>query len=96
MERWEYTKEKYTPRIADMSNQTYDRRQQGQLIAQAKGSIKRLDDKRYIVNSQSGSGSYNIHITELGFVCSCPDHVYRGVKCKHIHAIDVLRKLVKK
>ncbi|MFL6382148.1 MAG: SWIM zinc finger family protein [Nitrososphaeraceae archaeon] len=24
----------------------------------------------------------------MGFVCSCPDYVYRGTKCKHIHAVE--------
>ena len=62
------------------------RQQQGQLIAHARGSIKRLDDRSYLVHSQSGS--YNIHMTELGFVCSCANHLFRGVKCKRIHAVD--------
>jgi putative transposase len=34
----------------------------------------------------------------LGWVCSCPDHTYRGVKCKHIHAVEfsfALREQVK-
>src|ERR687887_160867 len=81
-----------------MSKQITDRQQQGQLIAQAKGAIKRLDDKNYVVASQSNNGSYNIQVNELGFVCSCPDHVYRGVKCKHIHAVELsfaIRKEVK-
>jgi hypothetical protein len=32
--------------------------------------------------------SYEVQLTELGFVCSCADHMYRGVKCKHIHAVE--------
>ena len=77
----------------DMSKQqqVHDRKRQGELIAKAKGSIKRLDDRNYIVNSQSGDGLYTIQLTELGFVCSCADHVYRGVKCKHIIAIELVR-----
>jgi len=63
-------------------------KQQGQLIAQAEGSVKRLDDKNYVVTSQSGNDSYNVQLTELGFICSCADHVYRGVKYKHIHAVE--------
>jgi uncharacterized Zn finger protein len=64
------------------------RRQQGELIDQTKGSIKKLDDKNYVIDCQSGNDSYNIQLTSLGFVCSCPDSKYRGVKCKHIHAIE--------
>jgi hypothetical protein len=47
------------------------RREQGELIAQTKGSIKILDDRNYVVNSQSGNGFYNVQLTESGFVCSC-------------------------
>ena len=64
------------------------REQQGELIARAKGSIKRLDDKTYIVHSQSGNDSYIIQLTESDFVCSCPDFMYRSVKCKHIHDVE--------
>ena len=73
----------------DMSKQqqVHDRKRQGELIAKAKGSIKRLDDRNYVVNSQSGNGFYNIQLTQSGITCSCPDYVYRGIKCKHIHAI---------
>lgn len=61
----------------------------GQTIAHLDGQVKRVDDIHYTVNSQSGNGSYNVHYTELGFVCSCHDHLYRGVKCKHIHAVEL-------
>jgi hypothetical protein len=64
------------------------RKQQGELVAQTKGLIKRLDDKNYLLNSQSGSGSYDIHLAQGGFVCSYPDYMYRSIKCKHIHAIE--------
>jgi transposase-like protein len=80
------------------SQTTANRQQQGELIAQTKGSVKRINDVNYIVASQSGNTSYNIQLTELGFVCSCPDHIYRGIKCKHIHAVEfsfALREQVK-
>ena len=64
------------------------RKHQGELIAQAKGSIRILDDRNYIVNSQSGNDSYHVQLTEHGANCSCPDYSFRGVKCKHIHAIE--------
>jgi len=54
------------------------RRQQGELIDQTKGSIKKLDESNYVVNSQSGKGSYHI---DLSFMCSCADHLYRSIKC---------------
>jgi putative transposase len=70
--------------------QLIDREEQGRIIAKMNGSIKRINDTSYIVNSQSGNTStYNVNTTQLGWVCSCPDHVYRGVKCKHIYAVEI-------
>ena len=80
-----------------MSKQINRCEQQGYLIAEIKGSIKRIDDLTYVVSSQSGNGSYEVLSTELGWVCSCPDHTFRGVKCKHIYAVELsfaLRKEV--
>lgn len=46
--------------------------------------------------SQSGNGDYDIIATELGFRCSCPEFIFREVKCKHIHAVEVSFALRKK
>ena len=73
------------------------REENGQRIANTTNQIKRLDAYSYKVNSQSGNGEYDIISTELGWVCSCPDHMFRGVKCKHIFAVEfslALRKRV--
>jgi transposase-like protein len=80
-----------------MSKQLIDRKQQGYLITQMNGSIKRLSETGYTVRSQSGNGTYEINSTNLGWKCSCADHTYRGVKCKHIFAVEIsfaLRKEV--
>ncbi len=82
-----------------MPIRTVNREQQGQLIAQNNGSVKRINEKEYVVNSQSNGGTYHVHMSGLGWVCSCPDHKFRGVKCKHIHAVEfsfALREQVKK
>jgi transposase-like protein len=52
-----------------------------------KGAISRLDEHTYHVRSQSGNGSYVVMSTEFGWKCSCPDHQYQHVTCKHIIAI---------
>jgi hypothetical protein len=54
----------------------------GFLIAETSGAIKRINDTKYIVKSQNGNGDYDVCSTDLGWVCSCPDHKFRGVKCK--------------
>jgi putative transposase len=72
-----------------MSKQLIDRQEQGRIISEMNGSVNRISEKSYIVNSQSGNGSYNVNANELGWNCSCPDHVYRGVKCKHVYAVEL-------
>jgi transposase-like protein len=66
----------------------------GQEIAKLEGQIKRLDDSVYQVNSQSGHGLYTVvNGGKYGWRCSCPDHIYREVKCKHIWAVEFSLKL---
>ena len=80
-----------------MSKTAINRQQQGFLIAETTGSIKRINEKSYVVKSQNGNGDYEVCSTDLGWVCSCPDHKFRGVKCKHIFAVEIsfaLRKEV--
>ena len=62
----------------------------GQEITKVEGQVKRLDDSTYEVKSQSGHGLYTVvkdnHLR--AWRCSCPDHIYREVKCKHIWAVE--------
>jgi putative transposase len=78
---------------------TEQRLQKGKSIATKPNQIARIDDHTYKVKSQSSDNEYEVLNTELGMICSCSDHIYRGVKCKHIHAVELsqtLRKEVKK
>jgi transposase-like protein len=66
----------------------------GKEIAIASNQIERVDPLNYLVKSQSGRGFYTVHSdTPDGWQCSCPDHVYRDVKCKHIWAVEFSLKL---
>ena len=65
----------------------------GLQIAQLKDQIQRIDDGTYKVSSQSGNGKYDVLSTERGWTCSCPDHRFRQVCCKHIHAVEISRKM---
>jgi transposase-like protein len=63
-------------------------------IAKAKESqISRIDHATYKVLSQSGNGEYAICLSEDEWQCECPDHRFRGVKCKHIWAVEFSLKL---
>jgi putative transposase len=69
------------------------REQKGQELAQLKDNIKRLDERNYQVKSLTRDEVYKILITSIGWVCSCADHMFRGVKCKHIYAVEFSLKL---
>lgn len=63
-------------------------------IAKAKESqISRIDHATYEVLSQSGNGEYVVCLSEDEWRCECPDHRFRGVKCKHIWAGEFSLKL---
>jgi len=57
------------------------------------GEIVRLDHDLYSVKSQSRDEYYQVIKTESGWRCSCPDHVWRDQKCKHIFAVEISGKL---
>jgi len=65
----------------------------GQEIARHEGQIKRIDAQTYQVSSQSGHGLYTVVKNVRDWRCSCLDHIYREVKCKHIWAVEFSLKL---
>ena len=69
------------------------REERGKMIASKQNQIVRLDDLRYTVRSQSSNKVYEVVSTERGWNCACPDHTYRNVCCKHIHAVEISRKM---
>ena len=60
-----------------------DREQRGLQIVNLNGQIKRINAYSYKVKSQSENGDYEILNSEVGWIRSCPDHKFRGLKCKH-------------
>jgi transposase-like protein len=72
-----------------MASNEESRRERGQAIAKGEGQVVRLDEFSYEVKSQSGNGDYAVLSTERGWICSCPDHIYRDAKCKHIWAVEL-------
>ncbi len=77
-----------------MSKQQVNREESGRLL---QANVKRIDERNYQVKSLTRDEIYKILITSIGWVCSCADHMFRGVKCKHIYAVEFsleLRKTV--
>ena len=65
------------------------REMRGKAIAEQPNQVKRVSGNLYKVNSQSGNGEYKVERTSVGWSCSCPDHTYRDMKCKHIWAVEI-------
>lgn len=66
------------------------REQRGLQIA----AVCRLQRKGgvWLVPSQSGNGKYTVCPDPSDPHCTCPDHETRGVKCKHIFAVEFVQK----
>ena len=77
-----------------MESHNCDRISKGKEIAENPNvQILRLDDHHYTVKSQTTNRKYDVIATEGGFICTCPDHKYRKICCKHIHAIEFSIKI---
>jgi transposase len=61
------------------------------IVIAARCKIDRRGDA-WIVPSQSGPGKYAVHLDGDSSSCTCPDHDLRGVKCKHIFAVEIVSK----
>jgi len=69
------------------------RQQKGVAILAKGNQIRRIDACTYSVASQSGNGNYIVQRHGLAWKCECPDFFYRGMICKHIHAVAFSLKL---
>lgn len=49
--------------------------------------MKKIGSHTWRVKSQSGNKSYLVIKDGSEWRCECPDHQFRGVICKHIHAV---------
>jgi transposase-like protein len=65
----------------------------GRMIAEKPDQVQRMDERFYKVASQNGHGMYDVVKTKTGWICSCLDHVYRKVRCKHIWAVQFSLKI---
>jgi len=77
-----------------MENLENSREWKGSEIAKGKeNQISRIDATTYRVLSQSGNGEYAVCLSEDEWRCECPDHRFRGVKCKHIWTVEFSLKM---
>ena len=62
--------------------------QRGEKIAS--DDIVQINSSSFFVKSQTGSSGYSVTLAGQSWICDCPDHKYRQVECKHIHAVKSL------
>lgn len=62
------------------------REERGRAIAE-RSRIRRKGHE-WIVPSASHAGTYRVDLSNEPPTCSCPDFETRGVRCKHIHAVE--------
>ena len=61
----------------------------GLTILAQPSQVKKIDARTYRVKSQSKRGSYLVVRDGSEWRCECPDNRFRGVECKHIHAVKM-------
>ncbi len=74
-------------------NKTITRKLRGRQITDKPDQITKIDDSHYMVKSQSRDYTHDIISTEHGWSCTCEDHQFRKIYCKHIHAVEISIKL---
>jgi len=74
--------------------QTTTRQMKALTIVGQSDQIKRINHVTYKVKSQSSDEWYDVrHEYKHGWTCTCPDHIYRHVECKHILSVFVSKEL---
>lgn len=72
--------------------ETNPRQEKGKQIA-LKSDLIRVSDYHYHVHSQTTNRDYDVVLVDENWTCTCPDHKFRHVCCKHIHAIEFSIKI---
>ena len=67
------------------------RLQKAKIILSRENGVQELDPFHYLVQSQSGVGSYHVQWNGEWWVCNCPDFIKNGhiEPCKHAIAVDL-------
>lgn len=65
--------------VMRMATVVLSREEKGRLIAETANSIMHVAERFFKVSSQSGHGMYNVTKKKesSGWLCDCPDFVYR-------------------
>ena len=69
-----------------MATQILTRKQRGERIIPQ--DIEQINPSTFWVRSQSGKAGYSVTMFQGKWTCDCFDHKFRGIKCKHIYAVE--------
>lgn len=73
-------------KVDSKANKGNGRMVRGFAIVAQHGQIRQVEAHTFKVKSQNGNGQYVI-TNGKSWDCTCPDHTYRQVMCKHIFAV---------
>ncbi|MEM4379029.1 MAG: SWIM zinc finger family protein [Candidatus Nitrosotenuis sp.] len=75
--------------------QTSQRQMKALTIVGLNNQIKRVNRTTYKVKSQSSDIWYDVSLPYKAekWTCTCPDHTFRSVECKHIQAVIISKQL---
>jgi hypothetical protein len=68
------------------------RRERGMQIAKT-SHIMKVSKNEWLVPSQTRTGAYTVKIFQDKQTCTCPDFIERGLKCKHLFAVEIKQTL---
>ncbi len=69
------------------------RKARGMILLEQGFEPNEINPHTWIVPSQNGCGTYQVHVFQRHWKCSCPDYLKRGVECKHICAVKIWKNL---
>jgi rubredoxin len=77
-----------TPPLFWVKVKTYGNRSQSKGRPNCPEDVTELNPGSFFVKSQSGKSGYSVTKAGQNWACDCFDHKFRGVKGKHIHAVE--------
>ena len=69
------------------------RKARGMILLEEGFEPQELNPHTWIVPSQTGNGTYQVHVFRRHWKCTCPDYELRGVPCKHIACVKIWKQL---
>lgn len=84
---------KYMSKKIDIKSMVNARKARGMILLELGIEPKEVNPHTWIIPSQTGNGTYQVHVFKRHWKCTCPDFELRGVPCKHINAVKIWKNL---